>query len=602
MPAHRTQVREFTEVLLRKLQSPSKAAGLPGPAQREPHELFARVIIDHHLSEEDSDLARAIRKMATDKGYPPDCVAEFLVQEFASMMTRPYQPGHDVEEYEIFAGDREQFGHDTLAAMTAREWAMRTGGGEEGLAHLAVYADFIRNRFGPQEWEGQLHTVFLEEVAASLASPQLRVGGKMSPLSHPTSTADPQEETPLSHTRMIGGYQLLAQLGRGGMGEVFRAVGPDGTEVAVKTARDTAGGHRLRHEAEMLSRLSHPGIVIFIDSDSDAEPPHFAMRLVHGQSLTRAWQARREEFTPKRIAGIAEEIARALQYAHERGIVHRDVKPSNIMLTSEGAVLIDFGAAYVGSSFGADPSPPPETRAVPGTLVYLAPELLQGATHDPRADVYSLGVVLHALIEGVLPFTHEDEAALQDRIITDDVWHLLATGTIGNIFAKRFKRNPAELGVNDLKLICLKCLRKDPLQRYRTACELADDLARFVRSEPMRATILFEPMFTLDEYRHVTRELGCPVRGDEDQSACDDLLRDAAREHWFYLDQWFEAGLKKVKASMDWKWGKDRSFRLELARMWEEERPSEEKLWKQAIYKAMMGLFPDFDEEGAENF
>ncbi len=275
-------------------------------------------------------------------------------------------------------------------------------------------------------------------------------------------------------------YEILDELGRGGMGVVYRARQRSLKRV-VALKMLTAGPRaereqlsRFRAEAAMIARLRHPGIVPIFEAGEYEGRPYFTMEYVEGGSLAQRLAATPLE--PRAAAQLLESVARAIQYAHEQGIVHRDLKPSNILMTADGAPRVaDFGLA---KSLAADESDSSatwrtETGAVLGTPAYMAPEqAVAGKKVGPPGDVYSLGAILYECLTGRPPFRAPSvlETLEQVRSVEPLPPSRLAPGL-----------------PRDLETICLQCLQKDAARRYGTARALADDLGRFLRSEPIWA-------------------------------------------------------------------------------------------------------------------
>jgi len=202
-------------------------------------------------------------------------------------------------------------------------------------------------------------------------------------------------------------YELGDELGRGGMGVVYRAHDPTlDRDVAVKVLSDTGlgteGRERLLREAQSVAKLSHPNIVPVFDAGESEETPFIVMELIEGASL----HERPPEDLPS-IVEIAKQVCAALDHAHKEGIVHRDLKPENVLIDSEGtAKLMDFGIARSMASRLTSEG------TVVGTVFYLAPEVGLGQAYDGRADLYSLGVMLYELTTGNLPFSGGDPVAI----------------------------------------------------------------------------------------------------------------------------------------------------------------------------------------------
>jgi tetratricopeptide (TPR) repeat protein len=292
--------------------------------------------------------------------------------------------------------------------------------------------------------------------------------------------------------RLAGDYELLEELGRGGMGVVYKARQVSLNRI-VALKMIPGGQHadprvitRFRREAEAVARLQHPNIVQIHEVGELDGIPFFAMEFVEGGTL--AHELTDAPLPVRAAAALIEGLARAVEYAHRHGIVHRDLKPANILLSVSGETrdagpgsapppvsrllcpkITDFGLAKLLASEGA----PTESGAVLGTPGYMAPEQACGDAKrvGPEADVYSLGAILYECLAGRPPVTSSGWQALTDALDATPV-------------------APSRLrpGVpRDLETVCLKCLEKDPARRYRTALALADDLARFLNDQTVRA-------------------------------------------------------------------------------------------------------------------
>jgi serine/threonine protein kinase len=292
----------------------------------------------------------------------------------------------------------------------------------------------------------------------------------------------------------FGRYDLLRKLGRGGMGVVYQAWDRDAQRVvALKIIRpDVLEDARFRFEAGVLARLEHENVIPLYEVGEHEGIPYYTMRFVEGGDLNghlaeyavppTATGVEAEEAL-RRAAGLMAKVARAVEYVHRRGVLHRDLKPGNILIGGDGRPLVsDFGLAH---RFGADAlamtlskalSEDPESWSgrVVGTLGYMAPEQAAGSGDlTTAADLFSLGAILYRLLAGTLPFG------------TDSLAGLVALLDPDRAAPRPSGRNPAVPKGCDLEWICLICLAKDPAERYKTADELADHLERGARGEAL---------------------------------------------------------------------------------------------------------------------
>jgi serine/threonine protein kinase/Tfp pilus assembly protein PilF len=270
-------------------------------------------------------------------------------------------------------------------------------------------------------------------------------------------------------------YELLKEIGRGGQGVVYRARQKSlNRTVALKiigVGRWATEAHlrRFRLEAEAAASLNHPSIVPIHEIGERDGCCYFSMNLIEGGQLDEI--ASREAISIRRAAELVAKLARTVHYAHAHGIVHRDIKPGNILLDAEGEpYLTDFGLARLVET----ESTVTRTTDVLGTPSYMAPEQASGhnATLTSATDIYGLGAVLYQLLTGYPPFV--------GKTTYETVRLLLETDP----------RQPRVLNPKvdrDLSTICLKCLEKDPQRRYPSALALAEDLERWLRHEPIRA-------------------------------------------------------------------------------------------------------------------
>jgi len=297
----------------------------------------------------------------------------------------------------------------------------------------------------------------------------------------------PPDANPTSR-RTFGDYELVEQIGRGGMGVVYKAWDvPLSRPVALKMIlagelASAASIERFRIEAEAAAQLEHPNIVPIYSIGEHGGNHFFSMKLVEGDSLDKLMK----EFSlphgqgaalgkavvrqaHSAVARLMTNVARAVSYAHHRGVVHRDLKPSNILIDAEGTpFLTDFGLAKIVTRNQSVT----ETGAIVGSLSYMAPEQAKGQTVAKAADIYSLGAILYELLTGRPPFKAETPLETLRQVTEQEP-------------ERPVRINP--LVDDDIATICLKCLEKDPQRRYSSASELAADLERWERFEPIRA-------------------------------------------------------------------------------------------------------------------
>ena len=293
-------------------------------------------------------------------------------------------------------------------------------------------------------------------------------------------------------------YRVLARLGQGGMGVVHLAERTDGDlrqRVALKLLHagggsDAATLARFARERRILAQLDHPNIARLIDAGVNADGrPFLAMELVEGERIDR-WCAARALATRARIA-LFLEVCAAVEHAHRQLVIHRDIKPANILVTDRGEPkLLDFGIARLLAHDDADPRTETALRAL--TFAYASPEQVSGEPLGTASDIYSLGVVLYELVTGVRPFDHLGSPHLASgAIVADDeiTPPSRIAGAPGKTPGSADARTRAAVVrvPRDLDAIILKALRRDPVQRYASVAALADDLRRFLASEPVHA-------------------------------------------------------------------------------------------------------------------
>jgi serine/threonine protein kinase len=360
---------------------------------------------------------------------------------------------------------------------------------QERLAQLSAAAFLVPTRQRP---EYEPDDAFLHRLKQGLSgsSASLRVNPKV-PL-EPVSPIRPPS---------VPGYDILHEVGRGGMGIVYKARQVSlGRIVALKMILAGAQASvedrkRFRAEAEAVARLQHANIVQIYEVGESEGHPYFSLEFVEG--LTLAKQLAGKAIAAEEAATLVETLARAVHYAHERGVVHRDLKPANVLLQMPGwqMQVSQRDGQALGSSakpasldlrfanpkiadFGlvkqiGEAASQTHTGALLGTPDYIAPEQVSGAKRvGPAADIYALGAILYECVTGRPPFRNDSPLDT-----------LLQVTTVEPVPPTRFQPKLQR----DLETICLKCLEKEPRARYATAGDLADDLRRFVECRPIAA-------------------------------------------------------------------------------------------------------------------
>jgi predicted Ser/Thr protein kinase len=281
---------------------------------------------------------------------------------------------------------------------------------------------------------------------------------------------------------LLDRYEVGRLLGAGGMAEVFE--GRDrllARRVAIKVlqaqfVRDPSFLIRFKREAQAAASLNHPNIVGVYDTGSEDGTHFIVMEYVDGRTLKEVIRAEGPLY-PERAAEICADVCSALVAAHARGLIHRDIKPGNVMLTPDGKVkVMDFGIARATTSETIT-----QTAAVVGTAQYISPEQAQGQTVDYRSDLYSLGCCLYEMLTGTVPFTGATPVAIAYRHVRED------------------PTPPRMLNADvpaPLEAICLKAMAKLPDNRYQTAAEFQSDLERFRNGQPVQATPLLDAAAT----------------------------------------------------------------------------------------------------------
>jgi WD40 repeat protein len=374
------------------------------------------------------------------------------------------------------SGDKPHDPQEPLASwLAACDEALATGAGPPADAAAGVGPEVQAKR------QRGLALLRLLRRALPPRSNSSADGGREAPTLAPSRA--PAAEA-LGPPPQVPGYEILGELGRGGMGVVYKARHVQlGRLVALKMI--LAGAHagaqaraRFTAEAEAVARLQHPNVVQIYDVGEHQGLPYLSLEFCAGGSL--AGRLDGTPLPPRPAAALAETLARAVHAAHQAGVVHRDLKPANVLLAADGTPKIsDFGLAKKLDEGGG----PTRSGAVLGTPSYMAPEQA-GTTAasagvvavsqeiGPAADIYALGAILYELLTGRPPFKGSSPMNTVLQLLTCEPVPPRA-------LVPRVPR--------DLETVCLKCLQKDPVRRYASAADLAEDLRRFRAGEPIRA-------------------------------------------------------------------------------------------------------------------
>ena len=401
-------------------------------------------------------------------GNSPDAAVDLIYGEFLIRDERGESPTQQefLDRFPQYAGRlRSQFAmfeamREASTAQTAADRQQKT---------VDVDADA-----GPEEgaWNTPTLDAHLELGA---------IGSKL--------TVDGRQETSVIGSKLfesgmvvpvpsVAGYEIIGELGRGGMGVVYKARHLKLNRV-VALKMILVGAHasqeqmlRFMGEAEMIAQLQHPNIVQLFDAGVHEGMPYLSMEFVEGGSLGS--KVREGILIPIVAARIVEAVSRAIDYAHSRGIVHRDLQPENVLLTSDGTPKItDFGLAKR-TEMGDWLT---RVGAVMGTPCFMSPEQARGNSNavGPATDIYSLGAILFELLTGRPPFQAATPMETMLRVMAREA---------------PSPRQFQPLTPPDLTAICLKCLKKEPQDRHATALELAEDLRHFQEGKPVRAKLL----------------------------------------------------------------------------------------------------------------
>jgi hypothetical protein len=392
-----------------------------------------------------------------------DCRAETLLNDYPALAS---QPDYALELILTEFVTRQELGQRPDPAA----W----------YARFPQWRDQLRELFGAWQWSGS-HSIAAGSFSVLIQ--QLLRAGKASADSRSHDPATVAETSPpIGSTHPGRGpgttfahYELLEELGHGGMGVVYKARDTVlGRLVALKMIRAgvLAGSEevqRFYREAKAAAQLHHPHLVPLYEIGQHQDQHYFTMGFAPGGSLAQ----QRERFTadPRAAAALVEKVARAVHHAHQKGILHRDLKPANVLLDEHGEPLVaDFGLAkFVDADVELT-----QTGAVIGTPAYMAPEQAAGKPEaiTARSDVWSLGVLLYELLTGKRPFAGKALKEVSQQILSSDPPSLRS-------LQPRLDRA--------LETVVLKCLEKDPARRYGSAEDLADDLGRWRRGEPIVA-------------------------------------------------------------------------------------------------------------------
>jgi serine/threonine-protein kinase len=310
---------------------------------------------------------------------------------------------------------------------------------------------------------------------------------------------DARPSSSMIGTVLSGRYRLEAKLGSGGMSTVY--LGSDQTldrQVAVKVMHREMSEQadqleRFRQEARAVAKLSHPNVVSVIDAGEDGGYPYIVFEYVEGETLKQRI-SREGALDPQEAIAYAIEIARGLSVAHARNMVHRDIKPQNVLIDSEGrAKLTDFGISRQLEQDGMT-----ATGRVLGTTDYVAPEQAMGHGADPRSDVYSLGVVLYEMLVGQVPFSADSQVGVAMKHVNEE---------LPDVQRRRPEVSAA------VALVVERATAKDPGERYQHVGEMIDDLSTALEVEAARAgSTTGEATSVLDALPPPKRELSSRSR------------------------------------------------------------------------------------------
>ncbi|MDZ4781932.1 MAG: protein kinase [Planctomycetia bacterium] len=404
---------------------------------------------------------------------PPEDTAASLdeqLREACAALDRRVRAGETVRTEDVLA-ERPDLAERTECVLelaytefVARDALGEACAAEEWYARFPAWAGDLRELF-------EVHR-YVQQAALDTASP------------HSDATEDGeapanlaamfQEES--SSDRRLGNYELIEELGRGGMGVVYKAR-QIGVRRVVALKLILAGEHagkdrcaRFEAEAEIVGRLAHPNIVQIYEVGNDQGRPYLSLEFVDGGSLDRKLNG--TPMPPRDAASLLTVICQAIHHAHKRGVIHRDLKPANILLTADGTPKVaDFGLA---KRLFDDQSGQTASGAMLGTPSYMAPEQALGDSRDSGAasDIYALGAILYEMLSGRPPFRGATLLDTLEQVRSQEP--VPPRQLVGKL-------------PRDLDTICLKCLQKQPAHRYASAAALLDDVQRFLDYQPILA-------------------------------------------------------------------------------------------------------------------
>jgi hypothetical protein len=426
------------------------------------------------------------RRTAMPDDNPPPPNGDTLARRVESLWQRGKRPDADA----LLAAADPRTPAEVAEALAIDQWHRWHAGqrlpAEDYLArHPAVAADpaaalaLVYGEFLVREDLGETPTAteYLERFPGFAAALRQQFGFHAAVAAGGGSTTPSVSTGPAQHAALpsLPGYELLGELGRGGMGIVYKARDTAlNRTVAIKML--LAGTYaseqelaRFLGEAEAIARLEHPGIVQIFHIGRQGELPYFVMEFCEGGSL--ASRIDKQHLPPRKAAEYVEALAKAVAHAHADNVIHRDLKPENVLFATDGTPKVtDFGLAKRLDGAGNRT----QSGAIMGTPSYMAPEQAAGEVRrvGPLCDVWAIGGILYRLLGGRPPFEGETPYQTICKVLTEEPTPL-----------ERIRNGVPR----DLAVICLKCLEKDPAKRYAGAAALAEDLRRWLNDEPIQA-------------------------------------------------------------------------------------------------------------------